>query len=854
MAIIETADKTIGTVNVFDAFNSIFFDPQIMTIPEYIANYFMDFISNFFFVLFFIALIINTYKLVFEGVPFKQVLAGTIFSFLSIYILFYMKGWKDAKTDDGAVYESYFVTDVVSTVFYVGERAADAFAYNILFGKTWTTLKDFKLVGSNGIKKDEKVDGYLFTDFYNKAISKNYSETDKKKYVIKYKKQMEREANKIKALKSFIDSLKSEDSLNRIYEHLLRFQELRGKIDFVTEQKNDNLIYHFYYENKFNPSTEFGGMAYNQDDSLKYEDFIKDIEKNGGLYNSYIKIINNNISELESIKKASLNGIKSMQTWNAQSGEGIISSEDFIKTEFNKFLNRLKSMKDISYTNKILHINQHKNLILSDNNVVKFKDYANEYISMYIRRIKNMYADKARFFYNIKTTNKTFYIPYSYYPSEPEVDIFNQMVKRVGLPTKEGIIHNSDYYQIKGLDEKLKTPAIKKLIDTLDNYTPPINPTSKKTVKTLEDYILAGIPTSVSDKYEFHWIDLGLIYTGVLANIEDTIHIIAGFKTVDVGTTVFSDITYELDNNNKLSFTEFEDKINSKTDTLAIAAGGITGALIGVEGFKTIFAMSSGISKPFGLISGVIGGSIGALLSFYMTIFIVMIVLFIIKTMIPAFFWMIGVLNWFIRSSFLMLLLPVSILFAIFTSRRQALFDNIYKILGQAIVPMVLVATFFLVINAIIVTNLMVKEMVPILDAEKMVNWYSDGIEGNGQGTSFLAKKTQEVALDLKGRIESSKTNSSSLIDRGINFGLDIGSKAFTYIFDIPFIYNALVSLMAYGISILYFLVTLIMDILLLRYFWKIDDIVGEVMGTSVNNNSFDAEQLFRRFGGKFVS
>jgi hypothetical protein len=210
---------------------------------------------------------------------------------------------------------------------------------------------------------------------------------------------------------------------------------------------------------------------------------------------------------------------------------------------------------------------------------------------------------------------------------------------------------------------------------------------------------------------------------------------------------------------------------------------------------------------------------------------------------------MIGVLNWFIRSSFLMLLLPVSILFAIFASRRDALFQNIYKLFGQALVPMVLVASFFLIINAMLVTNIIVKEMVPILNSERMVYWYasenlkdtSKNVDSKTSDLKLFANKIEADLIEVKKEVTKGEWFSWWNSDEPLEFGKMVFSSAL--------IYGKLQLAMVYIIDTAYLLITLVMNLLLLRYFWKADDFVSEVVNVQIKNDVFNADQLLQRFG-----
>jgi len=202
-----------------------FFSPDHLTVIEFLANYFINILAFVFPIFVLISIMVSAYIWFTNGArqqELKKIFVSLGISIGVVSVLLYTPGRKDIiNPATGLKTKSYYIVDLVNDVLVLGSRFTDAFVYNLLFGKNYSTSNQplFKFA-KNGVlhiknyKKtpngEDLIDGYfvsglqqLLSDKINKInnTKTKIEQTVKKNYNIQKKVY-----NKsIKNIKDFIN-------------------------------------------------------------------------------------------------------------------------------------------------------------------------------------------------------------------------------------------------------------------------------------------------------------------------------------------------------------------------------------------------------------------------------------------------------------------------------------------------------------------------------------------------------------------------------------------------------------------------------------------------------------------------
>jgi len=326
----------------------------------------------------------------------------------------------------------------------------------------------------------------------------------------------------------------------------------------------------------------------------------------------------------------------------------------------------------------------------------------------------------------------------NFFHSKIDIKIINSYIKRLSSIMKKQLNNpNAEEAVIKNIkqqlqDKKLSIQNIKNNIKNINiaikkyqknNNMPTItlNQLYKassllnvlKTIPFLSDKFIDKIIDSkvnLSDQYRFYWFDLGKYFTGiknliskqVLENAtRDQFLLNENFNKPETDAIIKCLDNPDLPSCKTMSFNSM-DTLDKTTKGLLI-----TGGVIGAGKLMSSLLSSNGLKNA--AISGL--GTLGTVI---IAILFLIMLMMLVNSLMPVFFWYLGVINWLLKSSILLVTFSFTTIFLVLDNRRQQVINNIFMILGQALIPLFMVGIYFLIIYMSIVIDIVAFQLVPL--------------------------------------------------------------------------------------------------------------------------------------------
>lgn len=838
------------TNDVFKFWDNLFFsfNNDVITLPEYIANYGIAISGYFFGLLLLFEILIISYKFFNSGFnmqQFKPIFLNFAVSLLIVTGIMYTQGVKTATytESDGETHtiNSRLLVDITSAILGSGSRLADALAYELLFGKMNNSENLFT---SNfvGAKKTDELNGYLF-NLSNSAL-------------FKLKKDINLQfAAKDKTINELIDLL------GKLYlnTNLAEYTNLRNTLTAAAYQvrnsvfknttvtDNTNNTYTVKYEIKIPSLTD--SNTYIFDSSLNYNDdngdklnntssritLLKKSAKllanqiNTNFFNNILKIqvkISNDLNKIKNTtylfnNTTNTNTLTKFNTTNTINFYGNEEYKNFYNT-IQEIINDTGTYSDeeqyykenidyllnndifSSYINNIkeepVPILNELNLIndVFSNDFEKDKVYNNEILKTYFVNFVNEIQRRAINYNYVSTSNK-----------EEIIETAKQYLNNITVLNSEmETAYNNAITAINNKTSSTKKLTLNDLFirsNVLNNFrifsifSDDIN---IKNNNVFNDYIEN---MSLEDTYEFHWFDLGKYYLGLKTIIGEEY-----FKSLFYSNIINNNFsTQELlnlsnclnideeTNSNNCMVKAFSIRENSEnlinnfvTATVGTAtAVGFGSIVYGLYSFKGVKG-EKGTSKIMTLFKSAASGEYKILSGAIKFLFLVLILNMFLYTIIPMIFWYIGVINWLFKSSIMLVSFCLSFVFLILQNKRGQIINNIFLLIGQSMIPLFLVGMFFLIINMSNILDITIFNAVPLSDL-------------------------------------SEKMSSSGVHNEALDF---------------------LQSIIGFFVDNLIMLILIVLNFNLYRYLWQVDEFVSEIIGNNIQNTIVAPEKVIRNF------
>jgi len=804
---------------------------NIITLPEYIATYLLTISGYFFSLLIIFQIVVISYKYLTTGFDInqlRQMVMNFALSSAIVIALIFTPGVKKVsynESDGQVTVKTKLVVDMVSSLFASGSRIADLFSYELLFGCiTCGSQNVFTGIAQNAPKKDTVLNGFLFKSALgNMALAKS-----------KLKVQLLKQNKEFTKL---LENLKNITSL----ENLKKYEVLINKINSsVNNLKNSSLKETTFNKTNYNKKIIVSNYLTlningNITDCLINNGKITDtniIEKNrNGCYkkelkvfqNYYINNIQKNILTLKDNINNDLLKISKNDYYINNQNQLLIFLNNFnekinmyfktrtITQPIDKIIFPLKNLynnvkRNLSSITNILLINNINDNIIKGINSINYYSkndlYKNDLYSEIQINVSEIFLDlingkKAK--EEIKSSIVKNFINLRNIRKEAGTEYRNNIIalqKKIEAIAKKNNSNFTlnDLYQKSNLLDAFKVlPFIKD--STIDEMVKKIN---------------------LDDDYEFHWYDLGKYFMGIKELVSKN----------NILNELFNKITYNSDltvkdqenllhclqlstdlakkdpicTNPSFNFNKNIKNLENFSLKAIIPGAAFVGGLSLLKESKKVKGKISLSKKGLLATAGKTGSFLMSILGFMLTLLMITLLL---NNLGPLLFWYIGVINWFFKSSILLISFCFSIVFLILDNRRQQVINNVFLIIGQAMVPVFMVGMFFLIVNMSIVLDVTIFQAIPL---------------GN------LLNTKSDIAISF--------------------LGMDLNLQILKYMLHLT-------------LSSLIMIILLIMNFSLYRYLWQVDEFVSEVMGTSVNNTIIQPERVMSNFSlgaGRFIN
>jgi len=369
---------------------------------------------------------------------------------------------------------------------------------------------------------------------------------------------------------------------------------------------------------------------------------------------------------------------------------------------------------------------------------------------------------------------------------------------------------------------------------------------------------------SIKDgKYEssFHWYDLGKYAMGLkalftIANNQDVL--MTGMQSKVMGEVYESKCTAPLAyyQAGKGNLTSFEREFCLQKTENARIKNGITeistvvASIYGVmAGANTAMYLIEFFKKPTlptiiitVLTSSVVGGFIGmgVFAIFYLGITL-------IYYLIPVLYFYITVMSWIFKMSIAMVFFAFSIILFVFDHKKQQLLQTTLNFIMYILMPVFISFTFFLIININFVINSTVDNLFPSFEdkilKDTMLEKASNKID-NAQREKQKEEYKKTEAFSFK-RALLIGSNEIDKLETWAKDSISSGEKAISE----DLMTTVMYLIVYFIIAQVKLVVLIVLEIALYGNLWKTHEFVNEMLSTSTNIETGDAEKVFRNFG-----
>lgn len=804
---------------------------NIITIPEYIATYMIAVGGYFFTIIIMFELIMTAYKYVAAGFNFQQirpVILNMISTIGIVIALLYTPGLKTANSSDGEI-KTKLLVDIVSAFLASGSRIADVFSYELLFGNGYfgkhVGLKIFEPT-LEGPKKDTPLNGFILNTFSSSLYN---SSSTVKQNLTKFNENVDKflENAKIltdpslltaykenyeginKSIKDFENAyytntnVNSDDTENYSNNFRMKDGEIEITVPFTNNATPEEVV---KITNSLNEKVQTVLSEEIKDTLIEptyqfYEMLEKDLEtafdNDHTLKNKTVEL-----DRFKSILRQQKDKFNSIPLISSVNGGG--DSPENFKTLFQDsftIANGTEGNAKVNqkYIGAAMAVNQMETLKLLESAIASvkknngLKKVADDFlVANFSKRISDSYINK-------KDGLKKLY---------EDVETLSKYRKDIEGRTSE----------ITAAMESAKTTQSSTTAKTLNELYQKSNFLNNLTIFTFifDDFEVESMvkDMNLADDYEFHWYDLGKYYLGIKTLMsENFLKQMAGNNVTvalenDVDMKAFIDCTTSqtpCKNNStfdvKQTMTNLSNTL-SKGATGAFIVGGvaIAGASL-TDGGRT---KMKNVTKGFFNIKNLTGIFLKndsvfiskILFPLLKTIFLFFLVVVFLYSVIPLVFWYVALINWFFKSSILLVSFCFTFVFLALDNKKNQIINNIFVLIGQAITPIFLVGFFFLVVNMSNILDSTIYNAIPLGDLLNNINGSSSIKGGEDDG----------------------------VITKAIMFLLNMVLNGFILVILIALNFN------------------------LYRFLFDVDQFVSEAIGSNISNTLIKPENVIKNF------
>jgi hypothetical protein len=766
MAFSTQTNDDLSLRDIFDTFT--IGDENHLTLPVYISNYLFDVVATFYPYLAIFMFIVGSYMVIKSG-SFKQGMkeqAISVFTILiALYLILSIPGFNQYKNKN-----TYFIVDIYASVISLGEDLADSLAYNILYG-------DDRFNSDNKPTTASKMDGFLESQ---KVIDKilagdKTSAKDKRDMIANYQSKIVdtglKELNKPLNKNSFIDmamsfyvvgkdsktigykekildvsKIKTIDSSALNTSFILYGSDLGDSDTWRQREMRDDISIKSYIELSGFSSSVHSKLfkpiyEYYSDISEGYTKILSGIVGNLSNYRSKAKepkeidkmikavtFMSDTMSALTGINKsgdlATFLNLKAKLDPNKMGDYYGMAKTFYDNIATDNIPNELYGLYNLrNDRSKNVSVEQLNNIIKKYRDVIRHTMLVSRHLVTAVQSTDSSILNIAfkNTFRVIEFTTTKQYKDNATYTYNSLKSMFTQAINIVNRESK------NMYSDITGIayNTKKELTSLAQIGEGKNN---------------------SGYARKIS------WVDLGFYYSFLKSHYTEN---------VIMSTYTAAQGLYDLDA--KLSAEELKLKLDNIKDTTAYAnkntdsekiekltevtakSMAVIGALKGIKfGFnattgkvgkkkdglwtkaKNVLKAAKGTVMSAATIigSGVISGG----LFYIMGAIIAQTVLGLIYIVMPAVFWMLAFLSWSVKTAVIIALIPMNIFLLVFRSKTQAVISSFFNLVGQAMVPVVMVAIFFIVMTFAIQLDVVFDKFIPLLSSSNALTGFSTDI------------------------------------------------------------------------------------------------------------------------------
>lgn len=794
--------------------NNFFFslDNSIITLPEYVATYLLSISLYFFTLLVLFQFILIAYRYLTTGFNMQQI-RPLLFNFaitsLIVVLIVFTPGVKKSAYKEGGEtkeIQTKLVVDMTSALLASGSRIADFFAYELLFGCIQCGNKQSIFTGAAtyGPGRDQPLNGYLMNMITGNIFS---IENKLKAKLEKVEPDMEKTLHTIGVILS--------------KENLNTYKDMVDTIKKNIEIYNNSKIIHSL-ENKNNSTSNYSTFTLGDvtiqemvtnDDSKK----IFNTKVNNEI-NKFVKErIFNKTEQLKEKLKMDINDVTKLSL-NSSGVNPLMGIEEkldetMLAYKNTDFYNKLNIKLSDEQLNEFIKNDIPKSKLTENEGI--FSNFDSKYIQLPLEKLagnvksitnqKNLYKHKMypdllnTFFDTIAQIN-------SNDPQWPTEYDKSQILKKA----EEALLSNQkDFEETKA--------AINKFNENIENFKN--NPQNFKGItlnqlfkesSVINDLIVLPfigqetirdmlVEINLEEDYKFHWYDLGRFYAGVKKVIGKNVLQGSYMNTIvmdpnfnnESGNILINCLnqTNSTTKNNGCATQTFDNRAANASVSNNVLGFGFLGA-IGSGGLS----IKADSGKKMGTLE-FMKGFAPAIMGVIFALLLLVMMSMLMNSLGPMVFWYIGVINWIFKSSIMLISFCFSIVFLVLDNRRQQVINNIFNLLGQAMIPAFMVGIFFSIVHMSIILDVIIYQAVPM--------------------------------AEILDKAKFTMTMGSLTVDEGDTFVK----------FLLSLIINGVISIVLF-----------IMNFGLFRYLWQVDEFVSEAIGSQVQNTIISPDKVVRNF------
>lgn len=704
----------------------------IPSLPSFIGNYLLDLTSAFFPIF----IVLSSFVMVYIGFTrgsgdWKQTLQAISPTLVSIIIIFSLLSMKSESTSNNSYFKNtnnYVIVDMMNTFLGFGSVFADALTHKILYGTLDITQS-----------RASSFDGY-FPNFLQALVDKNEQKVEVAKQVLKSdnKEKIEDELQSMELdIASNFNMLLYDLKKNKFVENAHEvtnksslkspfFFNEHGRLEFAKTSivfdlenfKNDE-IEAISFDNKIEVDNKF----------LKaFATYEKD------LYNLNSKFLILKINEFNKYNDMQINLEKTLESLDNKQSKTLIQNEisdlvnkkDIVKKQINHsvqlekdYINILKNYEldyEITSQNELDKIFRNGyTSSLKDFNIISETTQTQikfRIDNMKKRKIANYNYYSSEFSISIKQLFDATFFDKNFIVNEFYAPFYNLIKEdallRTNLQDNSKSIFALTLLQSSSLDTLIANDEKRKEI--AKNYIDEV--TNKVDVRAKLEKELKEQNEKIGDSV-INWQDLGKHYSTFK-------NVFAPSMTSSIAMQGLGQMKNE--RNNELVLFMKEQEPSEKSNRM-INAGIGAGIVEGV----------SEVAKGFfnGGKAGAIKGGITGIWEAIKTIGLMPILLFFVNVLMPSFVWMFAILTYYVEMSIYLALVPISIIFMIFQSYRQAFTQYVNVLISLILLPVVLTSIYFVVLYIDMLIPIFMHDFLPFF---KGYDEFSSAIMSNGSG------------------------------------------------------------------------------------------------------------------------